>query len=99
MDELVDQMKTTSEQAETSEPLLSRKLYDTLREASTENLDQALQATGELLRRDFLPQAQEIERRAGEGIEGLRKGVEEAARTCSATRPSRCVWPNSSSMS
>jgi len=79
MDELIDQMKTTSEQAETSEPLLSRKLYDTLREASTENLDKALEATGELLRRDFLPQAQEIERRAGEGIDGLRKGVEEAA--------------------
>ena len=79
MEELIDQMKTTSEQAETSEPLLSRKLYDTLREASTESLDKALQATGELLRRDFLPQAQEIERRAGEGIEGLRKGVEEAA--------------------
>jgi hypothetical protein len=78
-DQLVDQMKTTSEQAETSEPLLSRKLYDTLRETGTENLDKALQTTGELLRRDFLPQAQEIERRAGEGIDGLRKGVEEAA--------------------
>ena len=79
MEELVEQMKTTSEQAETSEPLLSRKLYDTLRETGTENLDRALQATGELLRRDFLPQAQEIERRAGEGIEGLRRGVEDAA--------------------
>jgi hypothetical protein len=79
MNELVDQMKTTSEQAEVPEPLLSRKLYDTLREAGTENLDRALQATGELLQRDFLPQAQEIERRAGEGIDGLRKGVEEAA--------------------
>jgi hypothetical protein len=79
VDELVDRMKTTSEQAEVPEPLLSRKLYDTLRETSTENLDRALQATGELLKRDFLPQAQEIERRAGEGIDGLRKGVEAAA--------------------
>jgi FtsH-binding integral membrane protein len=79
VEELVDRMKTTSEQAEVPEPLLSRKLYDTLRETGTENLDRALQATGELLKRDFLPQAQEIERRAGEGIDGLRKGVEEAA--------------------
>jgi hypothetical protein len=79
VDELVDQMKTTSEQAEVPEPLLSRKLYDTLREAGTEDLDRALQATGELLKRDFLPQAQEVERRAGEGIDGLRKGVEDAA--------------------
>ncbi len=79
VNELVDQMKETSEQAEVSEPLLSRKLYDTLRETGTENLDRALQAAGELLRRDFLPQAREVERRAGEGIDSLREGVEQAA--------------------
>ncbi len=78
--ELIDEMKNVSEQAETSEPLLSRKLYDTLRRASTDNVDRTLEATGELLRRNFLPQAQEIERRAGEGIENIRQGVEEAAR-------------------
>jgi len=78
-EELIGQMKNVSEQAETSEPLLSRKLYDTLRKASTDNIDRALEATGELLKRNFLPQAQEIERRAGKGIENLRKSVEEAA--------------------
>ena len=81
VDELVEQMKDVSEQAETSEPLLSRKLYDTLRETSTGNVDRALEATGELLRRNFLPQAQEIERQAGKGIEQLREGVEEAAKS------------------
>ncbi|MCH7556543.1 MAG: hypothetical protein IIB56_03700 [Planctomycetes bacterium] len=78
-EELIEQMKNVSEQAETSEPLLSKKLYDTLRRASTDNVDRTLEATGELLRRNFLPQAQEIERRAGKGIENIRKGVEEAA--------------------
>ena len=78
-EELIDKMKNVSEQAETSEPLLSRKLYDTLRRASTDNIDRTLEATGELLRRSFLPQAQEIERRAGKGIENIREGVEEAA--------------------
>jgi hypothetical protein len=78
-EELIDQMKNVSEQAETSEPLLSKKLYDALRKARTDNVDRALEVTGELLRRNFLPQAQEIERRAGKGIEELRKGVEEAA--------------------
>ncbi|MFZ2148522.1 MAG: hypothetical protein WAV28_15005 [Sedimentisphaerales bacterium] len=78
-EELIDQMKNVSEQAETSEPLLSKKLYDTLRRASTDNVDRTLEATGELLRRSFLPQAQEIERRAGKGIENIREGVEEAA--------------------
>jgi hypothetical protein len=79
MKKLLDQMKEMSERAEASEPLLSRKLYDTLREASTENVDKALETTGELLRRNFLPQARQIERRAGAGIEQLRAGVEEAA--------------------
>ncbi len=80
MKKLIDQMKEVSEQAESSEPLLSRTLYDTLREASTENLDKSLEMTQELLRRDLLPQAQEIEQRAGSGIDEIRKGVEEAAR-------------------
>ncbi len=79
--ELVDRMKDVSEQAETSEPLLSRKLYDTLRQTSTGNVDKALEVAGELLRRNFLPEAQQIERQAGKGIEELRKGVEEAAKS------------------
>ncbi len=76
---LLEQMKDVSEQAETSEPLLSRKLYDTLRKTSSDNVDRALEVTSELLRRNFLPQAQEMEQRAGKGIEELRKGVEDAA--------------------
>ncbi|UCG46619.1 MAG: hypothetical protein JSU94_14060 [Phycisphaerales bacterium] len=79
MRELIDQMKDVSEQAETSEPLLSQRLYDTLRRTSTENVDRALEVTGELLRRNFLPQARDVERRAGEGVDRLREGVEEAA--------------------
>ncbi|MBN1803853.1 MAG: hypothetical protein JW837_01260 [Sedimentisphaerales bacterium] len=78
-EDLLRQMREVSEQAETSEPLLSRKLYDTLRKASTNNLDRSLEATGELLKRNFLPQAQQIEKQAGKGIEDIRKGVEEAA--------------------
>jgi len=76
---LLEQMKDVSEQAETSEPLLSRKLYDTLRKTSSDNVDRALEVTSELLRRNFLPQAQEMEQRAGKGIEELKKGVEDAA--------------------
>lgn len=81
MKKLIEQMKDVSEQAETSEPLLSRSLYDTLREADTESLDKTLEMTRELLRRDLLPQAQQVERQAGEGIDDVRRGVEEAARS------------------
>ncbi|MDI6449917.1 DUF4175 family protein [Anaerobaca lacustris] len=79
IEELIEQMRDVSDQAEVPEPLLSRRLYDTLRRASTENLDRALEATGQLLERNFLPEAQEIERRAAQGIRELREGVEEAA--------------------
>ena len=79
IEELTDQMKDVSEEAESSEPLLSKKLYDALRETSTDNVDRALDLAGELLRRNFLPQAQEIEKQAGKGIEELKKGVEAAA--------------------
>jgi hypothetical protein len=81
LERLTEQMKEVSGQAETSEPLLSQTLYDTLRRASTENLDRSLEVTGELLKRDLLPQAQELEQRAGDGIEQIRQGVEEAARS------------------
>ncbi len=76
---LLEQVKDVSEQAETSEPLLSRKLYDTLRKTNSDNVDRALEVTSELLRRNFLPQAQEMEQRASKGIEELKKGVEDAA--------------------
>jgi len=76
---ILEQMKDVSQQSETSEPLLSRKLYETLRETSGENLDRALEVTSELLRRNFLPQAKDVEQRAAKGIEELRKGIEDAA--------------------
>ncbi len=79
LEQLLEQMKETSEQSEESEPLLSRRLYDTYRQASTENVEQALQTTEELLRRNFAPQAQQSQEQAREGIQNLREGIEEAA--------------------
>jgi hypothetical protein len=81
MQNLLDQMKEVSEQSEDSEPLLSRRLYDTYRQTSTENVDRALQTTEELIRRNFVPQAQNTEEKAREGIQKLREGIEEAARS------------------
>ncbi|MHC4369327.1 MAG: hypothetical protein ACYSW8_17090, partial [Planctomycetota bacterium] len=80
-EELIERMKEVSEQSEVSEPLLSKKLYDTVRRSSTGNIDRSLEAAGELLRRNFLRQAQEVEKPAGKGIEEIRKGVEEAAQS------------------
>jgi hypothetical protein len=77
--ELLDQMREVSDQSEVSEPLLSRKLYDAFREASTENIDRSLETTEELLRRRFLPEAQETEQQAARAIGAMREGIEQAA--------------------
>jgi hypothetical protein len=77
--DLIEAMKDVSDASETSEPLLSRKLYETLRRTGTDNLDQALEVTEQLVRRNFLTEAQRIEQRASEGVRTLREGVEEAA--------------------
>jgi len=79
--ELIEDMKDLTDASEASEPLLSRKLYETLRRTGTDNLDQALGVTEELVRRNFLTEAQRIEQRAAEGIRTLREGVEEAAQS------------------
>ncbi|MBN1845936.1 MAG: hypothetical protein JW810_09650 [Sedimentisphaerales bacterium] len=79
LEDLADQMRTVSEQAEESEPLLSGRLYDSLRQNRTDDIDRSLEITGELLKRNFLPEAGEMETYAGRQIEQLRRGVEEAA--------------------
>lgn len=79
LETLLDQMRNVSERSETSEPLLSRKLYDTLRNTATDNPDRALETAGELLRRNLLPQARNIERQASKAIDEVREGIEDAA--------------------
>jgi hypothetical protein len=77
--ELLDQMRRVTEQAETSEPLLSRQLYDTIRRADQSKLDGDLQSAATLLERGFPDQAQAFNERAGKNIGQLREGVERAA--------------------
>ena len=76
--DLLRQMRTVSAQSETAEPLLSRKLYDAVRETQTEQIDESLRKTSELLRRSFLPEAQKSEQPASAGIRRLRENVEKA---------------------
>ncbi len=76
---LLDQMKRVSQQSENAEPLLSKQLYDSLRKNSQGNLDQSLAATEELLKRNFLTQAQTFEQRANKEIQNLKQDVERAA--------------------
>ena len=76
--ELVDDAKQVVEQAEQAEPLLAKQLYDTVRSTRETKMDQALDATAKLLKGGFLPEAQEAEAQAREGINRLKQGIEKA---------------------
>lgn len=79
-DELFEQMKRVSEESESAEPLLSRKLYDTLRKGKTGDLEQALDAAEQWARYGFLRHAKAAEERAAPEVRELARGVEEAAK-------------------
>ncbi len=77
--DLIKQMREVTEQSEDSEPLLSRKLYESLRKNGSGKLEKSLETTSELLKRSFLPQAAEVLQTADQGIADLREDVEDAA--------------------
>ncbi|MDI1310916.1 hypothetical protein [Prosthecobacter sp.] len=76
---LLNSMRQLSEQAEASEPLLHRNLYDAVRKAQTSALEENLQETRDQLRYGSQAEAKDAERKAANAVEELRKGVEKAA--------------------
>jgi hypothetical protein len=76
---LLSEMRAVTEQSETSEPLLSHQLYDTLRRADQMHTGNLLDMSSQLAERGFLPQASEAERSARQNIDELRQRVERAA--------------------
>ena len=76
---ILERMKKVSEEAESNEPLLSQKLYDTVREVNQQDTPQNLDQAGEYLKRSFVTQASQYEQKARQNIETLQKGVDEAA--------------------
>lgn len=79
LDKLLNDMRRTIEESETAEPLLSKQLYDTVRDTHQLQPDQALDATRQLLERGFVNEARQAETEAGKGVTRLREGVEKAA--------------------
>lgn len=77
--ELLKDMRTVTEQAEAAEPLLSRQLYETIRQHDQEKTGKALEFASELLARNFVKEAAQHEQQARESIEQLKRGVERAA--------------------
>jgi hypothetical protein len=59
--------------------LMTRDLYDRLREVTDQSGAKSLDLTAELLRQGYLVQADQAEERARNDVENLRRGVERAA--------------------
>jgi hypothetical protein len=72
-------MRKLAEAAEQTEPLLHKRLYDGLRQAAAQQLDQKLDMTRQLLRYGADRQASEMEKQASAGIQQLKEQVERAA--------------------
>lgn len=79
LNRIVEQTKQIIEQAEQTEPLLSNKLYDTMRELKDSKPEEALQATEMLSSRGLWMQSRQAEQVARSGIEKLKSGIEQAA--------------------
>jgi hypothetical protein len=81
LDQIFDQMRRTVQDAEETEPLLAKELYDTVRKATERKIPDALEAAEQLVDFGAAEEAGKASRHAGEGIEQLRDGVERAARS------------------
>ena len=79
LNQVLEQSKQLIEQAEQSEPLLSERLYETLRETREQKPEEALKAAEMLAERGLWPQTQEAEQIARNGLQQLQKGIENAA--------------------
>jgi hypothetical protein len=76
---LFTQMRQVSEQSETAQPLLSKQLYDMVRQNNQEAINESIEKSSELLQRGFVPQAAPFEQRVHTNIDQLKTGVERAA--------------------
>ncbi len=78
LDKITERMQKTVQEAEKSEPLLAQQLYNAARGAAEQkvgdSIDQARRFAGA-----GLPEASDAARKAAQGTEQLRKGVEKAA--------------------
>jgi hypothetical protein len=79
LDKLLDQASDVVRKAEQTEPLLTRKLYDTIRKARDDQPGKHLEAASELVDKGLTKEADDSQQQASRGIERIRKGIEQAA--------------------
>jgi hypothetical protein len=81
LQDLLERMRRTVGEAEETEPILAKNLFDTVRKADEQTIPEVLMQTEKLAEGGFVEEASKSSHRAGEGIDQLREGVERAARS------------------
>ena len=81
LDGLLDRMRDTVQQAEETEPLLAKQLYEAVNKANQQAIPDALKQAEQLAEVGINEEAARSARQAGQGIGQLREGVEKAARS------------------
>src|SRR5262249_13958328 len=87
LEQLLDRMRNTVQEAEETEPLLAKNLYDAARKATEQSVPEALRDASQLANLGVADEAVKASRRAGQGIDQLREGVERAARSVLGDEP------------
>lgn len=79
LEKVLQQMRQISQESESSEPLLSEQLYDSLRQFNQSQVTEQLDASAEMLQRGFVHQSAQAEELARSEILKLQEQVETAA--------------------
>jgi hypothetical protein len=79
LSDIMKQAEDIVRDSETSEPLLSKKLYDAVRNTRVDQPQESLTMTSQFLRLGLTREAAQAEQQARRGIDKLREGVEQAA--------------------
>ncbi len=79
LDEVLNEVKTLSEQSEVSEPLLSDALYETFRDSKMNGVQESLEEARKATYYNRPNQARTPEQAAARGIAQLQEGIESAA--------------------
>ena len=78
-EKLMENVQSTVQDAEESEPLLAQSLYEVFQESKRSRLDQQLEETAELLEHGFDAQAQAQQQQSLESTTKIREGLDRAA--------------------
>jgi hypothetical protein len=79
LEELLENVKETVTESESSEPLLAEELYETYRQTQRDRVGERLEQTSQMLERGLDEPARALADQAGQGIQRLREQIEQSS--------------------